>query len=899
MKLEATVRFLLGKKQINLCTCLIFLLLSHFYCVESQTFKLSFGNSTPMSEALLQSSHAFGFKVAFDAQGLKSIKAGNEITGNTLNEFLSNLLQHSGYFFIYKHGCYLIIENNLMQNGKNLRECQLRGSVIDFETGEQLPYASVTIPNQNIFISTTTNGTFNINNLVSNPIQITINYIGYNSMDTMLTWSGPVLEQTFRLRHKVNQIDSVDVKAPKIDIVEYRNNADFSTTMNPARLIDMPVLAETDIFRSLQLLSGISYSESSSELSIRGGTSDQNLVLFDGQTLYNLSHYYGVFSSINPNIVKDIQVFKGGFDSRYGERISGIVDITGKSGNRLKPALCVDINLLSVNLALEAPVTKKLTFVAAGRRSYSDIYKTSFADKLFTKNLAALKNDPGDTVIVSEPSFYFYDLNGKLNYRISSNENLSLSLYGGKDYFRNSYTASSRNLFIASQDSNSWYNWGISADWQKQWNNAFFSNVLVGTSGFTNSSDNLTNINSLQPNENVDKFLPDSQNYFLTRNRNKLRDFSISMRNTYAIDNYNQLDFGLLVRKNFIYYHKDADKVYVYDNTSQSSWISSLYAQDCISVTEKLILKPGFRFTYYDGTGNFYVEPRFAAKYAFSPQFSCRMATGQYKQFISQVSSQQETSYNKSFWVLANDSINPVLKAWHYVVGATYESENLLVDIESYYKQSTGIQEYIYISPYLKNTDFGKYFQPDKSNSQPPPPEQPSFFISGSGRSYGIDFLIRYKTRHYTNWISYSLSKSVQKFEEINLGEEIPALMDQRHQFSFSNLFSFGNWNFGAVSLISTGRPYVAFTENQNNMPVIRHYERMPGYFRCDMSMNYNIVMKPFRVKTGVSVINLLNTQNYFDVNTRKFDFDSSTFTETNLIQSQKLSINLFLHITL
>jgi len=217
---------------------------------------------------------------------------------------------------------------------------------------------------------------------------------------------------------------------------------------------------------------------------------------------------------------------------------------------------------------------------------------------------------------------------------------------------------------------------------------------------------------------------------------------------------------------------------------------------------------------------------------------------------------------------------------------------------EAYYKQYSGLQEK-YISQYLRSTDFDRHFRPE--NFYPPPgepvPPEHSYFLTGSGQTLGIDIFASLKTKVYINWLSYTLSKSMQQFDAINGGDEIPSLTDQRHQVSFSNLFTTGKWNFGAVVLFSKGRPYIA-SPMSHILPITREYRRLPNFFRTDLSANYNFFIQSLRVKTGISVINLFNRQNYFDVNTRTFNFDNTTFSETNLIQSQRLSLNVFLHIS-
>ena len=182
----------------------------------------------------------------------------------------------------------------------------------------------------------------------------------------------------------------------------------------------------------------------------------------------------------------------------------------------------------------------------------------------------------------------------------------------------------------------------------------------------------------------------------------------------------------------------------------------------------------------------------------------------------------------------------------------TFEKGNILIDVEAYYKNFSGLQEYLYISQFLKNTDFPNYFpknNPGMSNNThmgPNPGDtsrtQPSYYINGTGKSYGIDFSLRYKYKNITSWVSYSLSKSVHQFPYLNKNQEFPAPTDQTHQLSWANMISFKNWNFGTTSLFSTGRPYIDFSTDKRPIPTTRVYKRLPNYFRTDLSVNYNFM---------------------------------------------------------
>ena len=321
---------------------------------------------------------------------------------------------------------------------------------------------------------------------------------------------------------------------------------------------------------------------------------------------------------------------------------------------------------------------------------------------------------------------------------------------------------------------------------------------------------------------------------------------------------------------------------------------STIYLQDKILLSDKLIIKPGFRISYYSGQNKLFLEPRFSVNYKFSESLSARIAAGRYYQFISQVLAQQETGYNKNFWVLADDSLHPAISSDHFIAGFTAEKGRFLFDAEAYFKTFSGLQEYIFLSQYLKNSDFPNYFP--KKGEENNGYTSPSYYVTGAGQSYGIDLLLRYKSRIYTSWISFSLGRSLQHYHQINYDQEIPSPADQPYQMSWTNMLSLGKWNFGTITLLYSGKPYIDFTHSSAYPEIVRNYQRLPDYFRSDVSVNYNFSVLKMKFKTGATVYNIFNTQNYFDINNRKFDFENNSFSETTLIRSQSLSVNFFIH---
>jgi hypothetical protein len=242
---------------------------------------------------------------------------------------------------------------------------------------------------------------------------------------------------------------------------------------------------------------------------------------------------------------------------------------------------------------------------------------------------------------------------------------------------------------------------------------------------------------------------------------------------------------------------------------------------------------------------------------------------------------------------MTDDNLHPAVSSDHFIFGLTLKRGRFLFDAETYIKSYSGLQEYIYISQFLKNSEFPVNF-PKKMKPPESDPVSPSYFLTGTGKSYGLDLLLRYKSKNYTGWISYAFGRSLQKYHRINYGEDIPAPADLPHQLSWTN--DPIKWNFGTITLLSSGRSYVDFARSNTDLPIIRIYKRLPHYFRSDFSINYNFFIRKAKFKTGATFINIFNTENYFDINTRKFDFENTSFSETTLIQSQSFSINLFVH---
>lgn len=855
----------------------------------SQHFQFKFDN-TPVSRALVEVATKLDIKIAFDAGQLSRINITKTISEENSIDIISTLLAETNYIVEFKHNTYLVYQSGQIGVAKQKQEKTYSGIVFDKETGERLPYATLFIWERNVSLSTTVDGTFSTQLGDSTSSFIQVKYLGYYTLDTLINTAGSVRFLGLGLSQKTKTINVVEVTGEKLEMVDINDEAGH-LTFNPTRFADLPNYGETDVFRALQLLPGISSMENSSQLNIRGGAADQNLVLFDGFTLYNLDHFFGVFSAINPNVIKNIQVYRGGFDSRYGERVSGIVDITGKSGNQQKPEFYGGINLISANLTAEVPITQKLTFVAAGRRAYSDIYSSWLADALLADKIGQPRRFKGQSTNTIEPKFHFGDFNLKLTYNLNQQENISLSFYGAKDYLNSSNIVVTNRSEINTEDINEWGNYGFGAAWKKQWNPNYFTNLQLGHSGYFNDYYN----NTIFPNETMDSQpLPNFQEQpgpVVTNETNDLIDYFITFQNKYFLNPNHEFEFGVSAKFNQFTFYKDATRKFIYNNLESSAILYSMFFQDKIIAKNNFTIKPGFRLNLYSKTQKVYFEPRLTASYKTEPGIVFKFATGRYFQYLNKSVTEQSYGYNRDFWVLADDVQHPIVSSNHFIAGTSFETKNLFFDVEAYYKTVNGLQEYLFIQ------------NPDWQPGEPPvvsPKSVLSQFISGNGKAFGIDFLAKYENTNFTSWLAYSISKATRSFAEINAGDKIPATYDQTHEIKWTNIYTYKHWNFSTLSLFTTGHPYIEYSEKDDDFNTLRTYNRLPDYFRIDFSVNYNFNIKNVNIKPGMSILNVLNTKNYLDIYTRNytrnFDFQEGVINETTLVKAQELTLNFFVN---
>lgn len=757
----------------------------------------------------------------------------------------------------------------------------ISGQVIDGNSKERLPYANVVVKSTKIGTQTNLEGFFLLHNIPDTLCILQVTYMGYSPVEV------PIEQQTrgagllIRMKQTSINVEGVTVTAAQSNFIKTETTPSL-TTLSPTQISTLPSVGQVDVFRSIQLLPGIAATnDGSSGLYVRGGTPDQNLILFDGMTVYHVDHFFGFFSAFNPDAIKDVQVYKGAFPAKYGGRLSSVIDMVGKTGNLEEIHGVAGLSLLSGNATLEGPLLGG-SFLVSARRSYSDIiasgaYNTIY--KLLTgSNAPSSSSVPqmgggmGNVFSQQEtPTSAFLDLNAKYSYTIASKYILSTSYYKSSDDYDLSRSSSTQTMpgfssgFQVPSSSNNTKqgNGGASVKLFAQWNDEFFSSVILAyngyTSGFTSSMGSQTsNAPQSSTNEN-----------------NQIDDINFSVDNVWKFSLGHELGFGFQESQTKVKYSlsglnssQEAQNILA---MNQRGSLAAAYIQDKWMLSDRFSVTGGLRCNYYSETNSWYLEPRLSSRYELTDNISLKAAYGIHHQFVNQILNEDVTQASRDFWILADNSLAPS-KAIHTVVGVTWEDESYVFDVEGFYKDLSNLIE------------FTQRYRRD--------PLDLYTFLSGDGRVKGVECLLQKKSGFLNGWISYTLSKAEDRYPELNDGQYFPADNDQTHELKIVGNVDLGsNWNISATFIYATGKPYTAPISQyslvllDSSVYIYTHISgknsyRLPDYHRLDVSVSKKFRMESSSLNVGVS---LFNVYNHTNISYYEYDLNSQPIIVTKV----------------
>ncbi|MFS4428774.1 TonB-dependent receptor [Chryseobacterium sp. S90] len=715
------------------------------------------------------------------------------------------------------------------------------GTVKDKKNGELLIGVSVKV-SEDPSINVTANeygfyslslpaGTYTV--IISNP--------GYKDFEQQIT-----VDQNMKLdlpllpqEETTKAIDEVVVTAIKKDknLTSAQMGAE---TLNIKSIEKLPVLfGEKDVMKTIQLLPGIkSNGEGSSGFSVRGGATDQNLILLDEAPVYNASHLLGFFSTFNSDALKDASIIKGNSPAQYGGRLSSVLDVKMKDGNNKDYNLNGGIGLISSRLSVEGPIQKeKSSFIVSGRRTYADLFLKTNKD-------------------YKDNKLYFYDLNLKANYQINENNRIYLSGYFGRDV-----------LGLGDTFNTDWGNTTATLRW----------NSIISSKLFSNTSFIYSNYDykiSLKNDDTVFDL------------NSKIRDWNLKQDFTWFAGNKHSVRFGL----QSIYHtltpsSASGTTVSSFPRNPRYSWENAVYINDDFKATEKLTINYGVRLaifsvlggdtfnTYENGVltdskflekgkfGKTYVnpEPRISANYRINEVSSVKGGYSRNTQNLHLLSNSNSGNPTDQ-WIGSSYTVKPEI-ADQISVGYSrnFNNNNYELNAEVYYKS-------------MKNQiDFKNGAQIGFDAGS----DVESELLFGKGRAYGLELIAKKKSGKLTGWISYTLSKTERKINGINNNEWYNARMDKTHDLSIVATYQLNpKWSFSGLFVYSTGNA-VTFPTGKyelNGQTIFqysnRNADRMPAYHRMDLSATYEPTSnKRFRGSWTFGIYNLYGRENAYTIN--------------------------------
>ncbi|MCB2408656.1 TonB-dependent receptor [Hymenobacter sp. BT178] len=614
---------------------------------------------------------------------------------------------------------------------------------------------------------------------------------------------------------------------------------------------------ETDILRVVLTLPGVkSVGEGSTGMNVRGGATDQNLILFNDATIYNPAHLFGFFSAFNPDILKTVELYKSAVPAKYGGRLSSVLDIATRDGNKKKFAGSGGIGLMTSRLTLEGPLVKdKSAFIIAGRTSYSDWILHQIPNKTYKESSAS-----------------FYDLNAHISHEINDKNTIYATGYISRDQFK-----------LATDTLYKYLNQNASVKWQHSFNNKLYG-VLTGAF----SDYRYTVSNEKNPvNASVLSF--------------GLKQYNVQADFSYFLNNKHTIDFGV----NNIYYSVAAGSLKPIGGESliepdilqnEKALENAIYISDKIDVTPRFAVSLGLRYSLFNALGprDTYQylpnisksentitdtisyqagksiatyhgpEYRLSAKYSLSDNSSVKASYNRMRQYIHMLSNTASMSPT-DIWKLSDGNIRPQIGD-QYSVGyyRNFKSNTIETSVETYYKSMHDFVDYKSGATLILN----HHIETDVVNAE--------------GKAYGVEVMVKKLTGKLNGWVSYTYSRSLVRVnaattgDMVNGGKYYPSNFDKPHDVTM-----IGNYRFSRR--FSTSLNFTYNTGRPITLPLVKYYVgnsmrvyysernayRVPDYYRLDLALNIEGNHKIKKLAHGswtVAVYNLTGRKNPYSV---------------------------------
>ena len=721
----------------------------------------------------------------------------------------------------------------------------LEGQIRDGETGEALPLASVYWSDYSSGVFTDENGRFSIESPQDPDIIIIISYLGYETLQ--------LTKEEIRNNSDISmRLSAFQIEAPIISYmvppIEFRN--DGAVAISSAGF-EGPAMASglygRDLLRYVQLLMGVaSYEDDNVNLKIRGSNAEGTRVILDGMPLYNVSHYYGIFSSVNSAYVGSMRLYKNAQPVEY-EGVGGGL-LLFESGTSDDNENSLDLSLFTAATNLNFDLTDALSVRMAGRTSYRNVNDSRLLDLNTRDQSFSLQNE--STLISSQPDFRFYDINGAIEYN-TGKTNISLNFFRSYDNLLNAYDLE-LNLPNQDVDKQLFVN---DENWQTTAASFLFEQTISKKSVFSLSS----YVSDYHFESSIDSELklPMEIAAISNTNINDLRDMGIKMAMDHDFDE-GQVQYGAEFKNIHVDHQLEADRGENLINYDEQLSYLSLFA-NYSQTLGKTDISLSNRTAIYNDRDKTHVlfSPQMYINHRLGPGSLLKFSLNRSNQLLREIQYETRLGQTLSFFQITSRKEIPVLRTDNIMLGYSNEGRVWSFDMELFYKFMKGNLLFSTAQPGFNNMD----------DNKPKPPRVNDYrLFRGDRRVYGVDLTLAYRKGNYSGWLAYTLSKNEDRYPQVFRGEYFAGQEDRRHQAKWINEWRAGDWSFNLNLIYASGRPYLAL-ENIGSIPRgeldgREVLSRLPAYFRSDIAINRSFKLGAADAMIGVSVYNLTNRQN-------------------------------------
>jgi hypothetical protein len=850
--------------QFLLC-CILTLFCQAALSAQNETRLSARFDGAPLTSALQQLEKNYDLSFSYDEEAVKGIRLDVQFTNLPLRDALQRLFAGTGLSFDILDNRYVLILKNPEQERSSPTPppmFAICGKILDKETGEALPGATAYIKNSPQGTTTDAGGNFSLTGNFQKTDTLEISFLGYERQQHP---ARALLDQpcaTYRLALATQWMPDVVIRDFAVDMLSLGTRDEI--VFKKEKMPTLPGWGEPDVLRMLQLLPGIgSADESASRLNVRGGTPDQNLVLWDGIPIYHTGHFFGLYDAFNPYVVEEVNVWRGNFGAEYGGRNSSVIDIKGKPGFAEERTWGLGMNLLSLQGFWEKPLKKnKMSLLVAFRRSYTDLiqsqtYRNLF-NQIFQNGRVALQEQQqqNNDFFTWEPLFAYGDFNLKLRWKGKRQRESAVSIYSGSDRLDYRFAYDDSTNFAATKDYIEAQNFGVSWQHWAQWSPQFRVKYKIAL--------------SIYENDYFFQWNDDWERPYVYRwdTNNKMGDLSAQFHHTWQVSDKHEMSFGYqLSAQEASLVYRDTNTIALTGNTwtndTTRSGLHTFYAEFSYRANPRFDFTLGIRENHFPARGLYYSEPRvsfrwkpFGMRKEGAGDFTLKGSFGRHWQFVFQIIDFGDLGIGEPLWAISDDDI-PAQELWQWALGASYERKSLLIDLEFYTKN------------YRNLTSLN--LRVDRGFERP-------WAFDGKSTARGLDFLLRKRWQAYSLWVAYSAGEVMQSFPNFNGGLPYPARHDIRQRLNFVNMLSLKRWDFSANLQLRGGSPYSKPSVVQMPCPACSadsltyaldfdrlNGERLPGSVRLDVGITYRFGKPGWKGKAGLSIYNFFNRQILLD----------------------------------